>query len=74
MPGVAATVISLLVTVVALTHTDNGRVFQEGVLVELGATYLFVRAGWKGSRWWFSGPMFVILFWVVAAHIPALWR
>jgi len=71
--GIAATVASVLVCVVVLS-TDNGRAVQEGVVVELIAFFMFTYAGVKGSRWWFTVPVTVVLFWIIAAHIDSLWK
>ncbi len=57
-----------------LMNTSNGRMFQEGAILEFVAFTMFVYAGVKGSRWWLVGPLLVILFWIVAAHIGVLWN
>jgi hypothetical protein len=72
--GLIASFITICVAVFVLANTDNGRMAQGGVLLQLLATIFFVLAGLRGSRWWFAAPLFVILFWVGVAHIPALWK
>ena len=72
--GIAARFISLCIAILVLMNTDNGRMGQEGFLLEVVATVMFLYAGAKASRWWFCGPPGVLLFWVVAAHIPSLWK
>jgi hypothetical protein len=71
--GLAAALLSVFVAIAVLANTSKGRVAQEGFVLELAATAMFVYAGRRGSRWWFAGPVVVVLFWVVAAHVPALW-
>jgi hypothetical protein len=60
--GISATAASVFVCIVGLMHTDNDRVAQEGLLVELIAFVMFTYAGVKGSRWWFTGPLAVVVF------------
>jgi hypothetical protein len=72
--GILATAASVFVAIVVLRNTDSGRVGQEGILVELIAFIMFIYAGVKGSRWWLTGMLTVILFWVAAAHVDVLWK
>jgi hypothetical protein len=72
--GVAASVLSVLIAAMVLTNTSNGRMAQGGVVWQLLATIMFLYAGTRGSRWWFTAPLVVVMFWVGAAHIPALWN
>ena len=72
--GVLAVALSIFIAVVVLLNTDNGRMAQGGVLGELVAFIMFVYAAQKGSRWWLTGPVTVILFWITAAHIDFLWK
>jgi hypothetical protein len=72
--GILAAAASVCVAIVVLANTANGRAAQEGFLVELVASIMFIYAGVKGSRWWFTGPLAVILFWVTAAHVDVLWK
>ena len=72
--GVLAVALSIFIAVVVLLNTDNGRLAQGGVLGELVAFIMFVYAAQKGSRWWLTGPVAVILFWIAAAHIDFLWK
>jgi hypothetical protein len=72
--GVAALTISAFVAFLVLMNTSNGRMAQEGLIVQLLATGMFIYAGVRGARWWFAAPLAVILFWVIAAHIGALWN
>lgn len=69
-----AVAISVFVAIAVLANTDNGRVTQEGVPVELIAFLMFLYAGVKGSRWWFTGMLAVILFWAAAANVDYLWK
>jgi hypothetical protein len=72
--GILAAAASVFVAIVVLANTDKGRVTQEGVVVELIAFLMFIYAGMKGSRWWFTGMLAVILFWVTAVHVDVLWK
>lgn len=72
--GVAATVVAIVIAIALLLNNDNGRMFQGGIVFQLGAGVGFLYAGVRGSRWWFTAPLGVVLFWIVVAHIPALWN
>ncbi len=71
---IAATTFSIAVAVGVLANTNNGRITQECVPVELIAFIMFLYAEVKSSRWWFTGTSAVILVWVAAAHVDVLWR
>jgi hypothetical protein len=72
--GGAASVASIGISVMVLSNTSNGRMAQGGVLFQFIATVMFIYAGVRGSRWWFTAPLVVVIFWVVAAHIGSLWN
>jgi len=72
--GLAASALSAFIAIMVLTNTSNGRMAQGGVVWELVATIMFLYAGRRGSRWWFAASVVVVLFWVGAAHVPALWN
>ncbi len=75
--GVVASALSVFAALVVLLvehFEDNGRVLQEGGVVELFAFVLFGYAAIRGSKWWLLGPVTVVAFWVIAAHIDFLWK
>jgi len=52
--GGLASVLFVLTEVLSLTHLENGRLAQEGALLQFVSLGLFLYAGIKGSRWWFA--------------------
>jgi hypothetical protein len=72
--GVAASLCSIWIAIMVLSNTSNGRMAQGGAFFQFIAILLFIYAGVRGSRWWFAGPLAVVLFWVCAAHIGSLWN